>query len=245
MGTPVLEVDLHLHRTLDALLSRRSVQRAARHLGLSQPAASHALNRLRATFADALLVRASRGMALTTREALGRMEAVFTDAQAFDPSTCRRTFTLALPEHAQLVLGAPLAQVLSAEAPGVKWVFRGLPEELEDALESGRADLVLSIPAPASPAPQPPFQACARARSWTSATCTKESRASSVRSASAAEAPAGVLQSALASPASPPSSGADRRKLRGLTTAPPGDGRAHCRATRRRAAFPRGRDAPP
>ena len=51
LGTPVLKVDLNLLRTLDALLSHRSVQRAARHLGRSQPAASHALNRLRATFA--------------------------------------------------------------------------------------------------------------------------------------------------------------------------------------------------
>ena len=159
MRRTVSNVDLNLLRTLDALLTHQSVQRAARHLGLSQPATSYALNRLRTAFSDELLVRTSGGMALTpraqllltpTREALGRVEAVFANSPLFDPATCTRTFTLAMPDHAQLLLSTPLARAIEVEAPLVNFVLRGLPEELEDALESGRADLVLSIPAPAS-----------------------------------------------------------------------------------------------
>jgi DNA-binding transcriptional LysR family regulator len=55
-------VDLNLLAVLDALLSERNVTRAARRLGLTQPATSHALNRLRALFSDPLLVRGTGGM---------------------------------------------------------------------------------------------------------------------------------------------------------------------------------------
>lgn len=60
-------IDLNLLVTLEALLEERSVTRAARRLGMSQPAASRALGRLRALFADALLVDGPGGYFLSAR----------------------------------------------------------------------------------------------------------------------------------------------------------------------------------
>ncbi len=119
-------LDLNLLLALDALLETRSVSRAARRLGLSQPAASHALSRLREALGDALLVRDGAGMAPTPRalalqgplrSALMDLGRLLTEAGDFDPARSRRRFTLACPD-----LLAPLVPELLralAEAPGV------------------------------------------------------------------------------------------------------------------------------
>src|SRR6266699_6680649 len=87
-------IDLNLLVALDALLSEAHVGRAARKIGLSQPAASHALKRLRELLADPLLVRVGTRMELTPRatglresltEALQRVETLLI-ADSFDPA---------------------------------------------------------------------------------------------------------------------------------------------------------------
>src|SRR5687767_125378 len=86
-------LDLNLLVALDALLSEASVGRAASRIGLSQPATSHALRRLREVIGDPLLVRVGARMQLTPRaqalraplrEALDRVRGLFV-AEGFDP----------------------------------------------------------------------------------------------------------------------------------------------------------------
>ena len=124
-------VDLNLLVALDALISEAHVGRAARKIGLSQPATSHALNRLRGLFADPLLVRVGSRMeptprALSLRDALSetlqRVHGLLVP-DAFDPATSTRRFGVMMQDHmAQLVVPALVKRVHS-EAPGVRLDF--------------------------------------------------------------------------------------------------------------------------
>ena len=105
-------IDLNLLVALRALLHERHVTRAAKSVGLSQPAMSHALARLRELFDDPLLVRTPKGMQPTPRaeqiapalaralEDLGRIVAA---PERFDPARSRRSFTLVADDYTELV----------------------------------------------------------------------------------------------------------------------------------------------
>ena len=89
-------IDLNLLEYLDILLRERNVTRAASHLGLSQPAMSNGLGRLRVLFDDPLLVRTSDGMTPTERalelqpvirEVLARVDKAVQPQAAFDAAT--------------------------------------------------------------------------------------------------------------------------------------------------------------
>jgi len=121
-------IDLNLLTSLDALLEERNVTRAARRLGVSQPAVSHALRRLRDLLGDELLVRTKTGMAATPRAlelrpavrvALEAAETVLRAAPAFDPATADRTFTVLMADQAAFLLLPPLLERLGREAPGI------------------------------------------------------------------------------------------------------------------------------
>jgi DNA-binding transcriptional LysR family regulator len=121
-------LDLNLLVALDALVAEASVGRAALRIGLSQPATSHALARLRAIFNDPLLVRVGARMELTPRaqslraplaEALERLREVFV-AESFDPATSTRRFALMMPDLVIDVVMPPLIARLATEAPGVR-----------------------------------------------------------------------------------------------------------------------------
>src|SRR4051812_45004924 len=121
-------VDLNLLVVLDALLAERNVSRAGRRLGLSQPAASSSLARLRKMFGDPLLVRQGREFTLTAeaerlvqpvREILNLVERTIEQRPEFDPSTDRRTFSISASDYATLVLLSPFVRAAAAEAPGV------------------------------------------------------------------------------------------------------------------------------
>src|SRR5690606_2612012 len=95
--------DLNLLRVFDALMRERSVTRAGERVGLSQPAVSAALNRLRHVLGDQLLVRRGNDMVPTPRaedigetirEALSRIELILAPRGAFDPGALERSFTL-------------------------------------------------------------------------------------------------------------------------------------------------------
>ncbi|MBX3248236.1 MAG: LysR family transcriptional regulator [Myxococcales bacterium] len=145
-------MDLNQLRVLDALLRTSSTVRAARELGLTQSAISHALRRLRDVFEDPLFVRVGRRLVPTERalalrvpleEARAALERVFRPQEAFDPATLRTTFRLVAADYAELVVLPGLMRALGAEAPGVELSVVMLGDELEDALQRGDADLAI------------------------------------------------------------------------------------------------------
>lgn len=145
--------ELGLLVALDALLQEQSVSKAARRLGLSTPAVSHTLARLRERFDDQLLVRAGRRMVLTPRaEALrGEVREVIAAAErlyappALAIEALERTFVLRATDYVLLVLGERLDVVLGERAPGLG--LRVVPNALDDAeaLRRGDADLAVGI----------------------------------------------------------------------------------------------------
>lgn len=147
-------LDLNLLVALDALLSERHVTRAARRIGLSQPAMSNALGRLRRTFADELLVRTATGMAPTPRalelveplrQALRQVERVLESEQGFDPRGSTRTFNLRMSDIlAHLVLPALLARMPAASRFSLNVVHMP-PAATLNALERDEIDLAVSM----------------------------------------------------------------------------------------------------
>lgn len=148
-------IDLNLVLALDALLAERHVTRAAKRLGITQPAASHALGRLRELFDDPLLVRAAGGrMAPTPRadqlapqvhKLLVELAGVLRVA-SFDPATARRTFRICANDYTALVLLPRLAARIARVAPGIDlWVhaFAGWPDA---ELAAGGIDAVIGPP---------------------------------------------------------------------------------------------------
>lgn len=128
-GNTLRNLDLNLLLSLDALLKERNVTRAAERLGLSQPAVSAALARLRRHFDDELLQRTGNRYVLTplaeqlvdrTDAAMTGVRRVFDAAPDFDPGTARREFTLMVSDYAAAVLGDELATTVAREAPGVR-----------------------------------------------------------------------------------------------------------------------------
>jgi DNA-binding transcriptional LysR family regulator len=123
-----LPLDLNLLVAFDALMEHRSVSRAAKAVGRSQPAMSNALARLRATFHDPLLVRSGGGMRPTpnalqahgaVRAALAGIETALAKVQAFDPATAARRFRIAMAEDAAFYLLPGLTAELTRAAPGI------------------------------------------------------------------------------------------------------------------------------
>ena len=149
-------LDLNLFIVFDALLTHQNVSRAARSLGRSQSAISHALARLRAYFDDDLFVKTQGGI-IPTERAMELSEAVrsfvthannaLSQAAPFDPGTSRRQIKLALGDMGDLATLVPLLNVLREEAPGCTLYSRSCwGDELEQALANGSMDLALSGP---------------------------------------------------------------------------------------------------
>lgn len=156
------KLDLNLLVTLEALLAEGNVTRAASRLGLSQPAVSTQLARLRNVLGDPLLVPARRGMVPTRRalelrqpllRALDGLRDVVAVAQDFDPSTAAMTVAIAGSDHSQYAWLMPFATALRAKAPGLRCAFRpSHPDTLAKQLEQGEVDLAI-YPSPyATPA---------------------------------------------------------------------------------------------
>lgn len=146
--------DLKLLLTIDALLQEGNVTLAAKRLGLSTPATSHALARIRDRLNDPLLVRAGRRMVLTPRAEQLRPQVrslveeatrVLSAAVPFSPRDLDRTFTVFTTDHVLLVLGPTVDRILHEEAPDVS--LRFLPSVIDDwiPLRDGAADLSVCI----------------------------------------------------------------------------------------------------
>jgi DNA-binding transcriptional LysR family regulator len=149
MNTP----DLNFLYVLQALFEEKSVSRAADRLGLTQPAVSHALGRLRVLFRDELFVRAGAVMAPTptgeriargTINALTLIQREIWDAKAFDPLTTRRTFSVCLSDMGMIVILPRLLRALREHAPEATLKPIQVPSmELASALQDGAIDLAI------------------------------------------------------------------------------------------------------
>ena len=142
--------DLNLLIVFDAVMQERSVTRAGQRIGLSQPAMSHALGRLRHMLKDELFIRAPDGMVPTPRaeelaqplrHALSEMQLALEPA-AFDPAVADRRFVLAVNNYAAVVLAPPLVAAVSAAAPAVRLALRPSGTlDIVDRLDRGDLDL--------------------------------------------------------------------------------------------------------
>ncbi len=146
--------DLALLATLDALLQEGSVTKAARRVGLSTPAMSHALARIRERIGDPLLVRAGREMVLTPRALAMRPKVRSAITQAtqalepdapFTPAEIERGFVVIASDYVVTVLGVELDALLGREAPGI--ALRFIPNTTNDptTLREGGAELAVGI----------------------------------------------------------------------------------------------------
>jgi DNA-binding transcriptional LysR family regulator len=148
-------VDLNLLVVLDSLLRESSVTRAAKCVGLSQSATSHALGRLRRLLDDPILVRTPQGMTLTpravglaspVRSALEQLEHSLAPPRPFDPSQSTHGFSLLLEDAGQVGLLPLLAERLKAEAPGVDLrIHSASAGSPADVLAAGSVDLALAV----------------------------------------------------------------------------------------------------
>jgi DNA-binding transcriptional LysR family regulator len=125
-GPNIAAVDLNLLKAFEALLRERSVTRAAISIGVSQPALSHSLTRLRHLFGDDLFVRLPHGMEPTPKaHEIGMLVAVALDRirraldlqHGFDPATTRRSFSAAITEYAEVALIERLTRRMAERAP--------------------------------------------------------------------------------------------------------------------------------
>jgi DNA-binding transcriptional LysR family regulator len=150
----ISSVNLNLLVALDALLRERSVTRAARRVGVTQPAMSNSLAQLRRLFSDPLFRRERHGLSPTPRalllaplvaQGLHAFERALV-APSFEPRTSERRFVLWTSDYVELVLMPPLLRELERTAPGVTvevrpWGLHSVPE----ALAKGEGDVMIGF----------------------------------------------------------------------------------------------------
>lgn len=147
------KIDLNLLVYLDALLRETNVTRAAQKLGISQPAMSNSLKRLRDTFGDPLLVRTSDGMQPTERakqlqpeirEVLSRVEQFVQPVREFNPRESREVYRVMCSDYAEVTLLPGLLGLLRAHAPLITLdVLTPSDVDIHD-VEHGKVDLVIN-----------------------------------------------------------------------------------------------------
>ena len=143
--------NLNLIPILQALLRESSVAKAADHVGLSQPAMSGALARLRLLLDDPILVRVGRNMRLTPRaermrrnldDICAQIELLF-QADSFDPATSNCSFVIAAPDYLSYQISQKLLPHLAESAPGVRVIFCEVPMDLNRDADDGTVDLAV------------------------------------------------------------------------------------------------------
>jgi DNA-binding transcriptional LysR family regulator len=158
-ATSLANLDLNLLVILRELLRERNVTRAARQVGITQPAASAALARLRRHFGDELLARTRGGFVLTPlgeqlatqiETVCAGIERLFSSDPAFRPEDSEREFAVLMPDYVLAALGESLSRTMHRAAPGtrlhVKVVNEAMPADLVEALRV--LDGIISVPMP-------------------------------------------------------------------------------------------------
>jgi DNA-binding transcriptional LysR family regulator len=151
----ITDIDLKSLEVLEALVAERNVTRAARKVGLSQPAVSNTLSRLRKLLGDPLLVRTSQGMVPTSRaeslvgpirSAMEALKGALAPSPAFEPATAKSRFLLAATDYAAWLCLPPLCAELARRAPHVRLEAGPLTERVPSrGLERGEVDLALGF----------------------------------------------------------------------------------------------------
>jgi DNA-binding transcriptional LysR family regulator len=147
----IRDFDLNLLHVFSAVHAARSVSRAAETLGLSQPAVSHALTRLRLALHDPLFTRVTGGVAPTPKadqlarqveDALRQLDVALHEADSFDAARSQRRFVLHMSDIGADEFLPQLMAGIGRDAPGVRVETVQLPAEaIAPALEAGRLDL--------------------------------------------------------------------------------------------------------
>lgn len=149
----IKNLDLNLLVVFDALMRERNATRAASRVGLSQPAVSAALRRLRAALGDPLLVRTRGGMQPTPRaeeffasiaRSLDGIQLALQSGAAFVPARAERSFDIMLSDVGEIIYLPRLIKYIQREAPNVHLTIRRLARPLvQDELASGNIDLAI------------------------------------------------------------------------------------------------------
>lgn len=149
----IKDFDLNLLVVFDAMVQHRGVTRAAEAIGLSQPATSAAVARLRELFQDPLFVRAGSEMrpspraellAAPIRQMMESLKQEVLQAQHFDPATSRTSFSIIAPDIAEILLLPALSGFMVKHAPNAKLRTVSVPRHLAaQMLSTGEADLAV------------------------------------------------------------------------------------------------------
>lgn len=145
--------DLNLLLVFAALWRERNVTKAAQAIGMTQPALSRALGRLRHEFSDPLFVRVARGVAPTDRAVsiadtvvnlLASVDGIYS-SDRFNPKSFRGVITIATSDYFEVISATALIPKLAKEAPGITLSFRAASGVIpKEAMEKGDIDLVIS-----------------------------------------------------------------------------------------------------
>jgi DNA-binding transcriptional LysR family regulator len=146
-------IDLNLLAIFDAIYKTRNLTRASERIGLSQPAVSHALTRLRETFGDQLFLRDGRAMEPTARahrlgvaieSVLNDVDGMLRDDAVFDPSGSQREFNLVLSDYGELLILPALMRRLQDLDTQLRINVRAQHfGEVRDAMQFGKVDFYL------------------------------------------------------------------------------------------------------
>lgn len=149
------DIDLNLLVVFNQLLIERRVSKAAEKLGVSQPAVSNSLAKLRKLLGDELFLRTSSGMVPTpfadqlaesVTYALGMIHSALNQRSSFDPQHVARSFTIGMTDIGEIVFLPALLAQLAREAPTVKLsTVRNSAVNLKDEMEAGNVDLAIGL----------------------------------------------------------------------------------------------------
>ena len=149
----IASADLNLLKYLDVLLREKNVTRAAEQLGITQPAMSNCLKRLRHMFGDPLLIRTSEGMTATdralelqplVRQLISQAESLCTPEDVFRPAESRRVFRIMTSDYAEGTLVPHIVRRLREEAPNVVLDFLTPSDVSYPDMEQGRVDMAVN-----------------------------------------------------------------------------------------------------
>jgi len=149
------ELDLNLLVVFNQLLVERRVSKVAEHLGVSQPAVSNSLAKLRKLLGDELFLRTPKGMeptpyadqlAESVGYALSMLHSGINQRTSFEPSTAKRSFTIGMTDIGEIYFLPALIERLRRDAPGVTLsTVRNTTVNVRDEMEAGKVDMAIGL----------------------------------------------------------------------------------------------------